>query len=68
MFEDIIAVGDVVGVGDKDGLVEAITIRTIRLRDLTGSVHTIPFSSIGPITNRTRDFSYYVFDVGVSYR
>lgn len=32
------------------------------------SVHTIPFSSIGPITNKTRDFSYYVFDVGVSYR
>lgn len=68
LFEDLIAVGDVVSVGDKDGLVEAITIRTVRLRDLTGSVHTIPFSSIGPITNKTRDFSYYVFDVGVSYR
>ncbi|MDD5267204.1 MAG: mechanosensitive ion channel [Methylococcales bacterium] len=67
LFEDLISVGDVVSVGGKDGLVEAITIRTIRLRDLAGNVHTIPFSSIGPITNMTREFSYYVFDVGVSY-
>jgi moderate conductance mechanosensitive channel len=68
LFENLITVGDVVSVGGKDGLVEAITIRTIRLRDLAGNVHTIPFSSIGPITNMTRDFSYYVFDVGVSYQ
>ena len=67
LLEDLISVGDVVSVGNKDGQVEAITIRTIRLRDLTGNVHTIPFSSIGPITNMTREFAYYVFDVGVSY-
>lgn len=67
LFENLIAVGDVVSVGDKSGLVEAITIRTLRLRDLAGNVHTIPFSSIGAITNMTREFSYYVFDVGVSY-
>jgi small-conductance mechanosensitive channel len=67
LFEDLIAVGDVVSVGDKSGLVEAITIRTLRLRDLAGNVRTIPFSSIGAITNMTREFSYYVFDVGVSY-
>jgi small conductance mechanosensitive channel len=68
LFEDLISVGDVVSAGGKDGLVEAITIRTIRLRDTAGNVHTIPFSSIGPITNMTRDFAYYVFDVGVSYQ
>lgn len=68
LFEDLIEVGDVVSVGGKDGHVEAITIRTVRLRDLAGNVHTVPFSSIGPITNMTREFAYYVFDVGVSYR
>jgi small conductance mechanosensitive channel len=68
LFENLISVGDVVSVGGKDGLVEAITIRTIRLRDLAGNVHTIPFSSIGPITNMTKEFAYYVFDVGVSYQ
>jgi moderate conductance mechanosensitive channel len=68
LFEDLISVGDVVSVGDKTGLVEAISIRTIRLRDLAGNVHTIPFSSIGAVTNMTREFSYYVFDVGISYQ
>lgn len=68
LFEDLIEVGDVVSVGGKDGHVEAITIRTVRLRDFAGNVHTVPFSSIGPITNMTRGFAYYVFDVGVSYR
>lgn len=68
LFEDLISVGDVVSVDGKDGLVEAITIRTVQLRDLAGNVHTIPFSAIGPITNMTRDFSYYVFEIGVSYR
>ncbi|MGD0961463.1 MAG: mechanosensitive ion channel domain-containing protein, partial [Methylomonas sp.] len=68
LFENQIAVGDVVSVGGKDGLVEAITIRMVRLRDTAGNVHSIPFSTIGAVTNMTRDFSYYVFDVGVSYR
>jgi len=68
LLENLIAVGDVISVADKDGLVEALTIRTVRLRDVAGNVHTIPYSSIGPITNKTRDFSYYVFDVAVSYR
>lgn len=68
LLENLIAVGDVISVADKDGLVEALTIRTVRLRDVAGNVHTIPYSSIGPITNKTRDFSYYVFDVAASYR
>ena len=69
LFEDLISVGDVVTVGGESGRVEAITIRTVRLRGLlSGHVHTIPFSTIGTITNMTREFSYYVFDVGIAYR
>jgi small conductance mechanosensitive channel len=62
------AVGDVVKLGDRAGLVEAISIRTVRLRDLSGTVHTIPFSAIDTVSNLTRDFSFYVFDLGVAYR
>lgn len=47
---------------------EGITIRTIRLRDFDGTVHTVPFSAVTSISNMTKDFSYYVFDVAVSYR
>ena len=39
-------VGDVVKLGDKAGVVEALSIRTVRLRDLSGTVHIIPFSAI----------------------
>ncbi|MDQ2694858.1 MAG: mechanosensitive ion channel, partial [Pseudomonadota bacterium] len=68
LFEDLISVGDVVNVGDKGGLVEAVSIRNVRLRGLDGTVHTVPYSAIGTISNLTKDFSYYVFDVGVAYR
>ena len=68
LFEDTISVGDVVVVGSHGGLVEGLTIRTLRLRDLSGNVHTIPFSQVSTVMNMTRDFSYYVFDIGVAYR
>ncbi|KAA0585858.1 mechanosensitive ion channel (plasmid) [Azospirillum oryzae] len=68
LFEDTISVGDVVNVGGKGGLVEGITIRTIRLRDFDGTVHTVPFSAVTSISNMTKDFSFYVFDVTVAYR
>lgn len=68
LFQDLVAVGEVVKVGDTAGLVEAISIRSIRLRDLSGTVHTIPFSAISTISNLTKDFSFYVFDIGVAYR
>jgi len=68
LMEDQIAVGDVVKVGSHAGLVEGLTLRTIRLRDLAGNVHVVPFSEVSTVENMTKDFSRYVFDVGVAYR
>jgi small-conductance mechanosensitive channel len=68
LMEDTIAVGDVAEVAGHAGLVERISIRTIRLRDLSGVVHTIPFSAVDSVKNFTKDFSYYLFEVGVAYR
>jgi small-conductance mechanosensitive channel len=68
LFQDLMAVGDVVKLGDTAGLVESLSIRTVRLRDLSGTVHTIPFSAITTVSNLTEDFSYYVFDLGIAYR
>ena len=68
LFEDSLSVGDVATVGGLTGVVEAISIRSIRLRDLSGSVHTVPFSSVSTVTNMTKDFSFAVFEVGVAYR
>ena len=68
LIEDTIAIGDIITVAGKGGQVEAMSIRSIRLRDYDGSVHTVPFSEVTTVLNRTKGFSYYVFDVGVAYR
>ena len=67
LFEDTIAVGDVVTAGGHTGVVETLSIRSIRLRDLAGNVYTVPFSTVGTVTNMTKDFSFAVFNVGVAY-
>ncbi len=68
LLEDAVAVGDVVKVAGIGGQVEELSIRSIRLRDLSGNVHTIPFSSVDTVTNMTRLYSYYVIDIAVAYR
>lgn len=69
LIEDTLAVGDVVDVGKgHSGVVEAISIRTIRLRDNAGTLHAIPFSEVTSIVNLTRDYAYSVTNVAVSYR
>lgn len=68
ILEDLIQVGDVVKVGGKIGLIEKITLRKVQLRDLSGIVYTVPFSEISVVENWTKEFSYYVMDIGVAYR
>ena len=68
MFEGTINIGDVIDIGGKSGLVECMTIRTMRLRDLNGSLHTVNFGSVAMVTNMTREFSYYVLDTKISYQ
>jgi moderate conductance mechanosensitive channel len=68
LAEDTVAVGDVVDVIKGAGVVEAITIRAMRLRDASGTLVTIPFSEVTTIKNMTRDYAYAVHDVGVLYK
>ncbi len=68
LLDDQIRVGDVVTIGDKGGLVERVTLRLTVLRDLAGNVHFIRNGKIEIVTNMTKEFSRYVFDVGVAYR
>ncbi|BCL76957.1 hypothetical protein JHS3_26930 [Jeongeupia sp. HS-3] len=67
LIEDTIAVGDYIDVGGHAGTVEGLTIRTVKLRDSQGAVHSVPFSQIASITNFAREFAYAVFDIGVGY-
>ena len=68
LVEDTIAVGDWVIVGGHEGEVESLSIRTIRLRDVPGTVYTVPFSEVGAVINYTKDFSNMMVYVGISYR
>jgi small conductance mechanosensitive channel len=68
LIENQIRVGDVAVINGTGGLVEEINIRTTVLRSLDGTVHVFPNGSITSLSNRTREFSYYVFDLGVAYK
>lgn len=67
-LEDQIRVGDVVQIAGKGGLVERINLRMTVLRDLAGNVHYVPNGTIDLVTNMTKEFSRFVFDIGIAYR
>ena len=67
ILEDQVRVGDVAVVNGTGGLVEAINLRTIVLRDEQGTVHVFPNGEIKTLANMSKDFAFYVVNVGVSY-
>jgi small conductance mechanosensitive channel len=67
ILEDIVSVGDIVRIGESGGLVETMTLRTIRLRDFDGTLHVIPYSEAQTVHNLTKTFSCYVFNLPISY-
>lgn len=68
IIEDTVHVGDVVACGAHKGVVESMSIRTIRLRDTAGALHILPYSEVTGLINKTRGFSYAVTEVGVAYQ
>ena len=68
LLDDQIRVGDVVQISGKGGLVERVNLRMTVLRDLAGNVHYVPNGEISVITNMTKEYSRYVFEIGVAYR
>ena len=68
LTEGSVGAGDVVDVGGVTGVVEKVTLRSVRIRDLSGNVHFVPNSTIEHVENMTKDYSRYLLDVGVGYR
>lgn len=68
LVENQIRVNDVAVINGTSGLVEEINLRTTVLRSLDGTVHVFPNGAITSLSNMTREYSYYVFDIGVSYK
>lgn len=68
ILENQVRVGDVAVVNGTGGLVEAISFRTITLRDLSGTVHIFPNGTVTTLANMSKDWSYYVMNIGVAYK
>ena len=68
ILENQVRIGDVAVVNGTGGLVEAISYRTITLRDLSGTVHIFPNGTVTTLANMTKGWSGYVLDIGVAYK
>lgn len=68
ILEDQIRVGDVARINGIGGTVENIRLRTTILRDVEGTVHIFPNGEIKQVANLTKEFSYYLIDLGVAYK
>ena len=67
-MENAINTGDIVTAGGITGTAEKLTIRSLGLRDLSGTYHMIPFSTVDTVSNFMREFAYHVGEYGVAYR
>jgi small conductance mechanosensitive channel len=68
ILENQVRVGDVAKINGTGGLVEAINLRTIILRDESGAVHVFPCGSVNTLANLSKDYSYALLDIQVAYK
>lgn len=67
IFEDQFSVGDHIRVGQFEGDVEAIGLRTTKIKSWTGELHILPNGSITQVTNFSLNNSVAVVDVSIAY-
>lgn len=62
LFENQYLVGDVVQIGDAQGRVEAVSIRTTQIRDEMGKLHIIPNGQVKNVVNFSKGYINAVVD------
>ena len=67
IFEDQFSVGDYVRIGQFEGTVEEIGLRTSKVKSFTGEINIIPNGSIVEVTNFSIYNSVAVLDIGIAY-
>lgn len=67
-LENAINTGDVISVGGITGTAERLSIRSVGLRDISGTYHIVPFSAVSVVSNFMRDFAYHMAEYGIAYR
>jgi small-conductance mechanosensitive channel len=67
LVEDQYGVGDIVDVGEATGTVEAVTLRTTRIRSVEGTVWHVPNGTIDRVGNMSQQWARALLDVEVAY-
>jgi small conductance mechanosensitive channel len=67
IFEDQYGVGDEVDLGTTSGIVEAVTLRVTKLRDVDGTVWYVRNGEILRVGNKSQNWARTVLDVTVPY-
>jgi small conductance mechanosensitive channel len=67
LFDGALSPGDVVKVGDVQGVVESVGLRVTQVRALNGQLFYIPNGQITVVGNSSRDWSRAIVEVGVTY-
>ncbi|MGS2777230.1 mechanosensitive ion channel family protein [Robertmurraya sp. GLU-23] len=67
IFEDQFSVGDFVRIGQFEGTVEEIGLRTTKIKTWTGELHILPNGNITEVTNFSLYNSMAVVDISLSY-
>ena len=56
LIDDAFRVGEYIELGNLRGVVESMSIRSLRVRHHRGAIHTIPFGELTSLTNYSRDW------------
>lgn len=67
LFENQLTVGEYIKIGDDEGTVDAVTLRTTTIIKFTGEAVTIPNGSIGTVVNYSRGGHLAIIDMPVTY-
>jgi small conductance mechanosensitive channel len=67
LVEDQYGVGDIIDAGEATGTVEAVSLRTTKLRDVNGTVWHLPNGGILRVGNKSQQWARALLDIVVSY-
>ena len=67
LAEDQYGVGDIIDVGDASGVVEGVSLRTTRIRDVEGTLWHVPNGQILRVGNQSQEWARALLDIGVAY-
>ena len=61
LTDDAFRAGEYIDCEKAKGTVEGFTLRSVRLRNQSGQLHTVPFGELGRVTNFSRDWAAVEF-------